>query len=184
MNLVTLERLSWLPAGRPIKAHRAGEMLVGIWKMEMRAGLASSPSTGALRRRRLSASFCTLAAFFSSFLASVISTDTVSRTARRAAVIDLASISRRGSSAATTPSVVATGVATTGVATTGVATTGAAAAFLVLVATATGAATTGAATTVSGAAVFLATLVVLEAVAELIILGTEEEEEDILRRTY
>ena len=206
MNLVTLERLSWLPAGRPMKAHSAGEMSVGTWKMDTRAGLPSSPSTGALRRRRLSASFCTFAAFFSRRLASEISSDTVSRTASRRAVMDFASASRRTSSGtAAAVASAATGVAVTAAATGVAATAGVAAAEAVAFAAFLGAAAAAAeavagfaaeavAATTAGAATatssvffvtfFAAAVFVAEAVAAFIIPWAEEETEDILRRTY
>ena len=192
MNFVTFERDSLEPTARPMNAQRAGEMAVGIWKIDTRAGLPSSPSTGALRRRRLSASFWTFIAFFSRRLDSEISSETVSRTARRRAVIDFASVSRRTSS---TSAVSATGVATG--ATT--AATGATVAFAtfalgaaagaaagaatgaVFVAFAGAAGATGAATATSDFADFVTFFA--EAGAD-IILGTEVETEDILRRTY
>ena len=204
MYFVTFERLSWEPAARPMNAQRAGEMSVGIWKIDTRTGLPSSPSTGALRRRRLSAIFWTFAAFFSRRLASEMSSETVSRTARRRAVIDFASVSRRTSSTGATASVVATD-AVVAAATTGAATTAAEAeafaAFFTGAAATGAAATTGAATAeaealpfvaaateVVGAteaivSVFVATFFV-DLAAELIIPDTEEVTEDILRRTY
>lgn len=127
-----------------------------------------------------------------------MSSETVSRTARRRAVIDFASVSRRTSSASTTS--VATGVATATAATGAVAAafvafalgaavaaaTGAAvavaAAFVAFAGAATGA---GAATATGAATSDFADFVTFFAEAGAdIILGTEVETEDILRRTY
>ena len=174
MNFVTFERLSWEPAGRPMNAQSSGVMSVGIWKIETRAGFPSSFST--LRRRRLSASFCTFVAFFSRRLASEMSSETVSRTASRRAVMDLTSDSRRTSSS--TAAAAATG-ATTG-ATTGAATaaTGAAvaeaAAFLPFAATGAAATGAGAATSSFLETTFLAAAGFVDADAELIIPDAEE----------
>ena len=126
-------------------------------------------------------------------LASLMSSDTVSRTASRRVVSALASASRRtssGTTAATSPEAEATTgaeAATTGAAATGAAAaaTGAAAfleAFAALGASATGA--TGA--TTASSAFFVTTrftAVFAEAAAELIIPEAEVEVEDILRRT-
>ena len=171
-------------------------MLVGIWKMEMRAGLPSSPST-TLRRRRLSATFCSLAAFFSRRLASLISSDTVSRTASRRAVIAFASVSRRTSSgtgvaaagAAEASATGATTAAAAGEAEAGATAAGAAffVAFTGLAASATGAGEAAAATagTATASSAFFVTRLaaVFTGAAELIIPEAEVEVEDILRRT-
>jgi len=172
-NFVTFERLSWEPAGRPMKAQSAGEMFVGIWKIERRAGLPSSPST-TLRRRRLSAVFWSFVAFFSRRFDSEMSSESVSRTARRRAVTDLTSASRRTSST--------TSSATTGATGAGTATGAATSAFLALTAL-TGAAATGAATGAAATSPFLATTLA-DLGAALIILDTGAEVEDILRGTH
>ena len=169
--------------------------------MLTRTGLPSSPSTGALRRRRLSAIFWVLAEIFSKRLDSEISSERVSRRARRPAVIARARVSRRTSSTGAASSVVAAaGTGTTPAATTGVVERGrdafaagaagaaaAAAAGAAALAEALVGAGAGAATAAGTSSVFLVTrLTDFEGVAtaELIILLEEVELDDILRRTY